>query len=143
MTCLRIGHTSHRDTIRKDQGLDERRDANRKHYLEFSKQAGETFNKYFAQYGGEQLHLWLLVTHSEFRRRGAAAVLVKWGVDTAEEKGWPVTVFGSPMGQLVYRRLGFEIVGTKVVQVEGEEERLTSAVMQKLPRRMVNTDGVV
>ena len=56
-------------------------------------------------------------------------MLVRWGVAVAEGKGWPVTLCASPMERFLYEHLGFEKIAAEVVQVEGEEETLTSTVM--------------
>ena len=56
-------------------------------------------------------------------------MLVNWGIEAAEEKGWPVTLCASPMGQLLYEHLKFTKIATEIVRVEGEEEILSSAVM--------------
>ena len=42
----------------------------------------------------------------------------------AKEQGKGVTLFASPMGERVYRRLGFREIGVVAVQVEGEEEKV-------------------
>ena len=57
-------------------------------------------------------------------------MLLKWGIRTAEEKGWPVTVFASPMGELLYSHLKFEKLATEKIKAEGEEEKLTFSVME-------------
>lgn len=55
------------------------------------------------------------------------------GIEVAEGKGWPVTLCASPMGRLLYEHLGFEKIASEVVQVEGEEQTLTSTVMIMIP----------
>jgi predicted N-acetyltransferase YhbS len=69
------------------------------------------------------------VVHPDFRLRGGGTMLVRWGITVAEGKGWPVTLCASPMGRFLYDYLGFEKISSEVVQVEGEEETLTSTVM--------------
>jgi GNAT superfamily N-acetyltransferase len=113
-----------------DDGLVERRDVNRAHYLEYAAAVARCFNQYFAHSGNCQFHLWLLVTHPRFRRRGLATLLTTWGLGQARSRNWPVTVFASPMGQLLYHRLGFKSIAIEHVQVEGEEDQLTFAVME-------------
>jgi hypothetical protein len=56
-------------------------------------------------------------------------MLVRWGMTVAEGNGWPVTLCASPMGSFLYEYLGFEKIASEVVQVESEEETLTSRVM--------------
>jgi ribosomal protein S18 acetylase RimI-like enzyme len=91
---------------------------------EFADSLSRGFEKYFAQYGKEQVHLWLLTTHPDFRRRGAGTMLCNWGKKQAIQKGWVLTVLASPMGKLLYQELGYKLVGSVVVQVDGEDEKL-------------------
>lgn len=115
---------------RADQGLDERRDANKKHCYLYNEVVARCFKKYFQKHQEKQIHLWVVVTHPDFRRRGAGSMLTSWGIEVAEGKDWPVTVFASPMGQLLYTYLKFEKIATEYIQAEGEEEKLTFAVME-------------
>lgn len=80
-------------------------------------------------YDEKQIYLSVLVVHPDFRRRGAGTKLVSWGIMTAEEKKWSVTLCASPMGKFLYEHLKFKTLGTELVQVEGEEEILESTVM--------------
>ncbi len=84
---------------------------------------------YFTKWAEKQINLSALVVHPDFRRRGGGTMLVNWGIKAAGEKGWPVTLCASPMGQFLYNYLNFEKIATEVTQVEGEDETLTCAVM--------------
>ena len=113
-----------------DEGHKEARDANKKHCEAFSEMAGKRFTEtYFAKYGKEQINLSVLVVHPDFRRRGAGTLLVNWGIEAAEDKGWPVTLCASPMGQLLYEHLKFKKIATEIVRAEDEEETLANVVM--------------
>lgn len=70
-------------------------------------------------------HLRILATHPDFQRRGAASALCRWGMENARERGVPVTVLASPMGEKIYGHLGFQYLGSVPVQVEGEEGKLS------------------
>lgn len=107
-----------------------RDDANRRHCEKYNEVVAECFQKYFAKYAESQIHLWLIVTHPDFRRRGAGTMLMNWGLDAAKEKGLPITVFASPMGRLLYAHLGFQDVATEIIQVDDEEDKLTFTVME-------------
>ncbi|RSL51386.1 hypothetical protein CEP52_016557 [Fusarium oligoseptatum] len=48
-----------------------------------------------------------LVTHPEYRRRGAGSMLMKWGCDLADENGVEVYVDASRDGSFLYRKFGF------------------------------------
>jgi hypothetical protein len=55
---------------------------------------------------------------------GAGSLLTRWGLKKAANESFVATVFASPMGKALFEHLGFEILGTVVVQVEGENEKL-------------------
>jgi len=80
-------------------------------------------------YGPNQLHLRILATHPDFQRRGAGSTLCRWGMQRATSARVPVTLFSSPMGQQLYSFLGFDYIGTVIVQVKGEDEKLSIGAM--------------
>ena len=75
-----------------------------------------------ARYGPN--HMWLrrLITHPDYRRRGAAFLLVKWGLEQAAGKGVAIRLRSSPMGRAVCETFGFRFLAEYQTQVEGEEE---------------------
>ena len=91
---------------------------------EFGDTLSAAYNKYLSGYGEKQIHLWLLTTHPDFRRRGAGTMLCNWGIDRAAEKGWVVTVLASPLGKLLYEYLGCKLLGSVTVRVDEEKEKL-------------------
>lgn len=70
------------------------------------------------------MFLKILLCHPAYQRRGAGSALTKWGIDQAARHGLDTTVFASPMGLELYKKLGFEEVGRFRVQVDGDEEYL-------------------
>ena len=109
---------------------DERRDADRKHMQAFEDALDVAKATCFnAKYGHNQLHLLILATHPEYQRRGAGTRLCRWGMQLAMDRKIPVTLFSSPMGTQLYTSLGFRMVGTVVVRVEGEDDKLTIGTM--------------
>ena len=107
-----------------------RRDANWKHMQAFDEAIEDAKGMYFdSQYGSNQLHLLILGTHPDFQRHGAGTRLCRWGMNLAQERNLPLTLFSSPMGEVLYRELGFKMVGTVSVQVDDEEEKLTIGAM--------------
>lgn len=71
--------------------------------------------------------LTLMATAKDERRKGAASMLVDI---FAQECGRdPAFVVASKMGEALYRTKGFEKVDDVAVQVEGEQERTTVAIM--------------
>lgn len=81
------------------------------------------------KYGDTQLYLGMLACHPDYQRRGGGKMLVTWGLDKAKAEGLDLTLFGSPMGSRLYRKLGFKDVGGFRTQVEGEDEYLDSLAM--------------
>lgn len=67
-------------------------------------------------------------------------MLMDWGLEAARKKGWPVTVFASPMGRLLYAHLGFEDIATEFIQVDDEEDKLTFTVMEYDTKRQSHDD---
>lgn len=65
----------------------------------------------------------------DYQGLGAATQHCQWGMKLAREHKVPITLFASPMGQRFYTRLGFGLLATVTVQVEGEEEKLSVGVM--------------
>jgi GNAT superfamily N-acetyltransferase len=91
--------------------------------------------KYLVPLGPGRIYLYMLVTHPDYRHRGAATALCEWGMDKAKEHNMCVALMGSPMGSPLYRHLGFQELGTVTVQVMGEEEKLTKRVFVYWPKK--------
>ncbi|KAI0834246.1 acyl-CoA N-acyltransferase [Hypoxylon sp. FL0890] len=102
----------------------QRRDANASHFRKFKQQMNAEFDSYFGKYGDNQIHLWLLATHPDFRRRGAGTRLCRWGLERASRQSLYTTVLASPMGRSLYAELSFVDCGSFMVQVDGETEKL-------------------
>lgn len=112
-------------------GIDKRHDANPSHMRAYASTMGYAFEKYFAQYGENQIHLEWLITPPDFRRRGAATRLCNWGRSFASKRGWMWTVIASPMGQPLYEHLGCHLVGTEPIRVHGEDESVDIFMMEE------------
>ena len=103
----------------------QRRDANPARMKAFRAAVGRAKTEFFdSKYGEEQLYLGMLACHPDYQRRGAGEMLCRWGLDKAKAEHLAVTLFASPMGVRLYRRLGFRDVGSFRTQVVGEEEYL-------------------
>ena len=108
----------------------ERRDASAPRMNAFRASIGVNKKMTFdAVYGEQQLNLMVLATRPDYQRRGAGSALVKWGMKKAKDEGLTVTLFSSPQGYGLYKKLGFVDVGIASVQVEGEELALTLPMM--------------
>ncbi|KAL2265844.1 hypothetical protein VTJ83DRAFT_6944 [Remersonia thermophila] len=86
-----------------------------------AEQRTKLFDERYRSLGGH-VFLKLLMTHPLWRGRGAGTALAKWGVERARELGVHATVFASPMGLRLYRKLGFREVGSFRVELEGDGE---------------------
>ncbi|AEO62089.1 hypothetical protein MYCTH_2313040 [Thermothelomyces thermophilus ATCC 42464] len=87
-----------------------------------------------ARYGyGGHVFLRILLTHPRHQRRGAGTALASWGVGRARALGAYATVFASPMGLRLYRRLGFREVGRCRIRVEGDAETLELPALARPP----------
>ena len=75
-------------------------------------------------YGENQLSLMLLGTRPEYQQLGAGTALVEWGMQKAREQGLALTLFSSPQGMGLYRKLGFVEIANCHVQLDGEQECL-------------------
>lgn len=85
-------------------------------------------------YGSRHFHLQVLATHPDFQRKGAGSMLVIWGTRKAERTGMAISLFASPMGQMLYTNLGFEVVERVTVNADEEEEWVTLSAMIFVPR---------
>ncbi|KAL5389366.1 hypothetical protein PMIN06_000381 [Paraphaeosphaeria minitans] len=56
------------------------------------------------------LELDSLATHPKHHRRGAARMLLDWGVGKADVEGWRTYLDATPVGLKSYERVGFKIV---------------------------------
>ncbi|KAF5714752.1 hypothetical protein FGLOB1_3368 [Fusarium globosum] len=119
------------DFIPGDHGINERRDVNKKHMEAYAEALPVGIKKYFKQFGSDQIPLWEVVTHPDFRRRGAASMICEWGQKEADRDGKSLSLLATPMGKGLYLKLGYRVLGSVVVQVEGEEERVVFDAMVK------------
>ncbi|KAF2014230.1 hypothetical protein BU24DRAFT_423247 [Aaosphaeria arxii CBS 175.79] len=63
---------------------------------------------------GQGSPVWILmhmVTRQSHRGRGAAAMLIKWGIEESEESGIPAYLEAGAQGRPIYAKYGFEQVG--------------------------------
>lgn len=112
-------------------GIEGRRDADPKRMNAFTETTSKAKKDWFEDvYGSERLHLRLLATQPDYQKRGAGTQHCEWGMKLAEERKVPITLFSSnPPAQDLYSHLGFNLLATLIVQIEGEEEKLSTGVM--------------
>ncbi|PMD37551.1 acyl-CoA N-acyltransferase [Hyaloscypha variabilis F] len=75
-------------------------------------------------YGGRKIELLLLGTRPEYRHRGGASKLVRWGMEMAREHEKTAVVLAGFSGTKFYLKLGFRLVGDIHIQLEGEEDKM-------------------
>ncbi|PYH32061.1 GNAT family N-acetyltransferase [Aspergillus neoniger CBS 115656] len=79
---------------------------------------------------GSRPHYYLdaLITHPDYRRQGAASVLIQWGCDRADQDGIPIWVDSSQEGARIYQRFGFRDVSVSGVTPIGAMSMLRDPV---------------
>lgn len=77
--------------------------------------------------------LTLLSVLPEYERRGIGAMMLKWGLDIADEDDAPVYVSASESGAKLYAKHGFELA-SKSVCFEGEQYGGFETVIMRRPR---------
>lgn len=95
-------------------------------YKQFKKAQMDCFEKFT----GDVDNIWylkVLCVHPNYQRKGIGTVLVNWGLDRARARGQKVYLEASEFGKGLYRRLGFEEVGT--LEIEDGEFRLETPCM--------------
>ena len=63
-------------------------------------------------------------TAQRWQGRGVGGLMMKWGKERATEEGVALIVAGSPIGGVVYRRMGFRKLGTSGLGVRGGFDEL-------------------
>ncbi|GFN13964.1 hypothetical protein AtubIFM56815_002773 [Aspergillus tubingensis] len=79
---------------------------------------------------GSRPHYYLdaLITHPDYRRQGAASMLIQWGCDRADQDGIPIWVDSSQEGARIYERFGFHDVSVSGVTPTGAMSMLRDPV---------------
>ncbi|KAK0721966.1 hypothetical protein B0T26DRAFT_739299 [Lasiosphaeria miniovina] len=118
----------------EEQGGSTRKDANHEHFDAFWKGQIRAYKTYFGSIGPDQIHLQILATLPDYQRRGHGTSLCRWAMELVRKEGLQdMTVMASPMGYELYTWLGFETISTFIIQVPGENERLTLVAMMYRP----------
>ncbi|KAL2692459.1 hypothetical protein Neosp_002868 [[Neocosmospora] mangrovei] len=112
-----------------------RRDTDPKHLAAFQAALKESNQKYFSQFGSNQIKLQVLGTLPEYRRQGFASQLCRWGMERAARDRVAMTLSASPQGYPLYAGLGFRKLGQQVINAPGEEESLVVDCMAFEPEQ--------
>ncbi|CAG8962084.1 hypothetical protein HYFRA_00005127 [Hymenoscyphus fraxineus] len=86
---------------------------------------------------GERRHwyLELLATLPEMQGKGAASMLLKWGLEKADEAGLESYLEASPKGKSLYEKMGFEEKGRLVLpSPDDDAEEFVECFMLREPR---------
>jgi len=86
-----------------------------------------------ARYSRGHMFLRILLCHPDYQRRGAGSALTSWGIEEGLRLGLNTTVFASPMGLGLYKKLGFREIGRFRVQLEGDDDFLEIPALVLLP----------
>lgn len=70
--------------------------------------------------GRRHWYLEILATRREDQGRGAGGMLLRWGLERADEEGTETYLEASPDGKPIYQRFGFEEVDRLVVDLKEE-----------------------
>ncbi|KAE9371562.1 acyl-CoA N-acyltransferase [Stipitochalara longipes BDJ] len=95
---------------------------------------------------GRHYYLFDLATSPEYQRRGVASRLLGYGLEKADREGVKVYLSASPMGAVVYARLGFVEVGSLSVDLEefgggkGERHVHSKLKWKRLRRNIANQE---
>ncbi|CAD6441290.1 717eb6c2-dfc4-491c-b668-d4eec3a2a847 [Sclerotinia trifoliorum] len=116
-------------------GVKTRKDTDPIYDAAFLKVMSDARKDFTAMFEGNEMYLSLICTHPDFRRRGYATQLLKWGIERAERDNAPLVLVASPMGEPTYLATGFEELGRVDVVVEGDYEKQEIVKMIYRPRK--------
>lgn len=77
-------------------------------------------------------YLEILATRKEWQGKGAAGILLRWGLERADEEGVECFIEASPEGKPIYERFGWRERGRLVLDLKGrgvEEEEYVEVFM--------------
>ena len=106
--------------LRSQDRLDTHPDRAKAYYAEF----GPAKKRYFDfPYGNAQLYVDFMAVHPAYHRRGIAQRLLDWLLELAkkEKEARVVTLFSSPMAVSLYKKAGFEEVGSVSVKLDDDK----------------------
>lgn len=82
----------------------------------------ELHEAWFDKHGPLQLENMTLAVHPDYQQRGIGRALMQSGLDIAKSEKLPAVTFATEMGKKLYLSVGFQVEGTRRVQVDGDEE---------------------
>ncbi|TGO33354.1 hypothetical protein BHYA_0251g00210 [Botrytis hyacinthi] len=116
-------------------GVKTRRDIDPNYDAAFMKAIDGTRKEFTETFDGDEFYLHLLVTHPDFRRRGHATQLLKWGMERSIRDNAPLVLAASAMGEPTYLASGFEELGRVPIVAEGDYEKHELVKMVYRPRK--------
>ncbi|KAF7947401.1 hypothetical protein EAE96_008489 [Botrytis aclada] len=116
-------------------GANTRRDTDPTYDAAFMKAIGEARKEYTEMFSGDEFYLNLIGTHPDFRRRGYATQLLKWGIERSIRDNAPLVLSASAMGEPTYLACGFEELGRVPIVAEVDYEKQEFVKMVYRPRK--------
>ncbi|KAF7917508.1 uncharacterized protein EAE97_012036 [Botrytis byssoidea] len=114
-------------------GVKTRRDIDPIYDAAFMKAIGDTRKEFTEMFHGNEFYLHLLGTPPDFRRRGYATQLLKWGIERSIRDNAPLVLAASAMGEPTYLAAGFEELGRVPIVAEGDYEKRELVKMVYMP----------
>ncbi|KAI0109120.1 acyl-CoA N-acyltransferase [Nemania sp. FL0031] len=119
----------------------ERKDCNPARLKAFSEATMKARKDIFvAMFGERQLSLRQMATFPDYWRRGAASMLLKWGMERARKENVAVPMFAGNMGKLLYLKLGFKELERVQIQAPNETEVIYVTAMAWDPKEAETAD---
>ncbi|RFU31919.1 hypothetical protein B7463_g4433, partial [Scytalidium lignicola] len=98
------------------------RSSDEDHLREFGEWASKDSKTYFDVEGRrERWHAQILTVSPEWQGKGLGRKIMSVVMELARKEGVPVGLFASPVGERLYRKLGFEMLGDFCQRPEGDE----------------------
>ncbi|KAF7882224.1 hypothetical protein EAF00_011740 [Botryotinia globosa] len=116
-------------------GVKTRRDIDPTFDAAFTKAIDGTRKEFTEVFHGGEFYLHFLGTHPDFRRRGYATQLLKWGIERSIRDNAPLVLAATVMGEPTYLASGFEELGRVPIVAEGDYEKQELVKMVYRPRK--------
>lgn len=75
----------------------------------------------------------ILFTHPEYRGKGVASLVMKWGLEHADERGMESYIEATDLGKPVYEKFGFKVIDTRELRLGKEEVEYQGVEEELLP----------
>ncbi|EPE32537.1 Amidase signature (AS) enzyme [Glarea lozoyensis ATCC 20868] len=117
---------------RNDDEVGWHEDVEREFLVGYHERAEEAMRRVLGEEGGRCYRLTFVGTHPDFQRRGAATILLEWGLSRAEKENVPVYLESTLSAASIYRRHGFIVVDGLALPLPTKENSTTPEFYQEL-----------